>query len=728
MPELPSRAWAAPGASAATPPSADSLERAAALEGQAPDPAWIASIANSLFRGLSSDPVPLPGASLPSAPVFAVDPIVASIPGTPSSVPPVSSNLTPGAAGVPGPGASLPSAPVEAYEPLNTASASAPAAGAAQPSGEKGAAGALPTSPSPPLPVGGPPRLPSGAQMSGADLAAIPSTLGGAMSVIPSLDELGLFNGGPGASLPASPSVGANPPSAPVYAFEPIRAAGSPDLTGLEQLSGQKGGDAWPQGEAAPYSMESLVGPGLGAANPRESYYFLDEGLSASSLASPLPSGSNGQSVRLDTLPSQHIPEIALPPISGPRQFDAHIFRRDFPILHEYVNGRPLIWLDNAATTQKPQAVIDRLSYFYARENSNVHRAAHALAARSTDAFEAAREKVRRFINAPSDESIIWVRGSTEAINLVAQAWGRRNVGEGDEVVITHLEHHSNIVPWQMLCNEMGAKLRVAPVDDRGDVLLDEYEKLLNPRTRIVAFTQVSNALGTVTPALEMIEMAHRHGARVLVDGAQAVSHMPVDVQALGADFYVFSGHKMFGPTGVGVLYGKPEELEAMPPWQGGGSMIRDVTLEKSVFQDPPEKFEAGTGTIADAVGLGAAIDYVERIGMANIAAYEHGLLDYALEGLATVPRLTLIGAPRQRAGAISFVLDDCRVEDVGAALNQEGIAVRAGHHCAQPILRRFGHEATVRPSFALYNTPEDVDALVAALQRISGERGRRGF
>ena len=491
---------------------------------------------------------------------------------------------------------------------------------------------------------------------------------------------------------------------------------------------GEKGGDAWPQSEAAPCSKEPVVGPGLGAASPRESYYFLDEGLSASSRASPLPYRWSVQALDLGILPSQHVPELALPPISGARQFDAHIFRRDFPILHEHVNGKPLIWLDNAATTQKPQAVIDRISYFYERENSNVHRAAHALAARSTDAFEAAREKVRRFLNAPSDETIVWVRGTTEAINLVACSWGRRNVGEGDEVVVTNLEHHSNIVPWQMLCSEVGAKLRAAPVDDRGDVLLDEYEKLLNPRTRIVAFTHVSNALGTVTPVRDMVEMAHRHGARVLVDGAQAVSHMPVDVQALDADFYVFSGHKVFGPTGVGALYGKMAELEAMPPWQGGGSMIRDVTFERSIFQDPPEKFEAGTGTIADAVGLGAAIDYVEQIGMANIAAYEHGLLNYALEGLRTVPGLTLVGSPRERAGAISFVLDEWRVEDVGVALNREGIAVRAGHHCAQPILRRFGHETTVRPSFALYNTPEDVDALIAALHRLSAERGKRGL
>ncbi len=571
--------------------------------------------------------------------------------------------------------------------------------------------------------------------LSEADLAAVPGTLGGVMSVIPPLNGAGPY-GSPSLSLPSAPasapataplpSPGVSAPSAPVYAFEPLNYAGSPAAAAFALPSGEKGGSAPPQNQPA-YDLESLAAPGLGGANPRESYYFLDEGLSASTRAAPRPYGWNGQSLNLGTLPSQHSPEIALPPISGARQFDAHIFRRDFPILQEHVNGKPLIWLDNAATTQKPQAVIDRLAQFYARENSNVHRAAHALAARSTDAFEAARQKVRRFINAPSDDTIVWVRGTTEAINLVAKAWGGRNVQEGDEVVVTHLEHHSNIVPWQMLCAEKGAKLRVAPVDDRGDVLLDEYEKLLNPKTRIVSFTQVSNALGTVTPAREMIEMAHRHGARVLVDGAQAVSHMPVDVQALDADFYVFSGHKVFAPTGVGALYGKLAELEAMPPWQGGGSMIKDVTFEESIYQEPPEKFEAGTGTIADAVGLGAAIDYLDTIGMANIAAYEHGLLAYALDGLRTVPGLTLVGSPRERAGAISLVLDDCRVEDVGAALNREGIAVRAGHHCAQPILRRFGYETTVRPSIALYNTKEDIDALVAALHRIAAEKGRRG-
>ena len=484
------------------------------------------------------------------------------------------------------------------------------------------------------------------------------------MSVLPSLDNLGLLNGGPGASLPSAPvqgvepfvaatpgitsfapatvppvpSPGAGPPSAPVFAFEPLTFAGSPSVAGLTQPFGEKGGDAWPQSEADPYSKETVVGPGLGAASPRESYYFLDESLSASSRASPLPYGWNGQALDLGILPSQHVPELALPPISGARQFDAHTFRDEFPILHQEVNGRKLIWLDNAATTQKPQAVIDRIAYFYAHENSNVHRAAHTLAARSTDAFELAREKVRRFLNAPSVKDIVFVRGTTEGINLISQSWGRRNVGEGDEILITHLEHHSNIVPLADAGCEKGAKLRVAPVDDSGQVILDEYEKLLNPRTRIVAFTHVSNALGTITPVHEMVAMAHRHGARVLVDGAQAVSHMPVDVQALDADFYVFSGRKVFGPTGIGVVYGRSEELAAMPPWQGGGNMISDVTFERTVYMPPPERFEAGTGNIADAVGLGAAIDYVERIGRGNIAAYEHDLLNYATEGSARCP------------------------------------------------------------------------------------------
>jgi cysteine desulfurase / selenocysteine lyase len=396
--------------------------------------------------------------------------------------------------------------------------------------------------------------------------------------------------------------------------------------------------------------------------------------------------------------------------------FDVASIRRDFPILEERVNGKPLIWLDNAATTQKPKSVIDRLSYFYAHENSNIHRAAHELAARATDAYESAREKVRRFLNAPSVKEIIFVRGATEGINLVAQSWGRQNVHKGDEIVITWLEHHANIVPWQMLCAEKGARLRVAPVDDTGQILLDEYHKLLGPKTRLVSFPQVSNALGTVTPAREIIELAHRYGAKVLLDGAQAVSHMHVDVQAYDCDFYVFSGHKVFAPTGIGVVFGKYDILENTQPWQGGGNMIQDVTFEKTTYQPPPGRFEAGTGNIADAVGLGAALDYLTRVGMVNVSRHEHDLLVYATEKLLRIPGLRLIGTAREKAGVLSFVLDGFRTEDVGAALNRQGIAVRAGHHCAQPILRRFGVESTVRPSLALYNTCEDIDALVAAL------------
>jgi cysteine desulfurase / selenocysteine lyase len=400
-------------------------------------------------------------------------------------------------------------------------------------------------------------------------------------------------------------------------------------------------------------------------------------------------------------------------------QFDIGSVRRDFPILNEQVNGHPLIWLDNAATTQKPQSVIDRISYFYEHENSNIHRAAHELAARATDAYEDARTKVAHFLNASSSKEIVFARGATEAINLVAQAWGRRHINKGDEILITWIEHHANIVPWQMLCAEKGACLRVAPVDDDGQILLDEYEKLLSPKTRLVSFTQVSNALGTVTPAHQMIQMAHRYGARVLLDGAQAVSHMPIDVQSLDCDFYVFSGHKVFAPTGIGVLYGKPEILAETPPWQGGGNMIVDVTFEKTTYQPPPGRFEAGTGNIADAVGLGAAIDYLDHVGMPNIARYEHDLLVYGTREMLRVPGLRIIGTAKEKAGVLSFVLEGFKTEEVGAALNREGIAVRSGHHCAQPTLRRFGLETTVRPSLALYNSFEDIDAMIAALFRL---------
>ena len=444
------------------------------------------------------------------------------------------------------------------------------------------------------------------------------------------------------------------------------------------------------------------------------SFYFLDE-RSLMDVSSPQQSnliahpasglGSVGGSIGDLKLPRQ--------------QMDIGSVRRDFPILHEQVNGHPLIWLDNAATTQKPQSVIDRISYFYEHENSNIHRAAHELAARATDAYEDARTKVAQFLNASSSKEIVFVRGATEAINLVAQAWGRRHIQKGDEIVISWIEHHANIVPWQMLCAEKGACLRVAPVDDDGQILLDEYEKLLSPKTRLVSFTQVSNALGTVTPAHQMVQMAHRYGARVLLDGAQAVSHMPIDVQSLDCDFYVFSGHKVFAPTGIGVLYGKPDVLAETPPWQGGGNMIVDVTFEKTTYQPPPGRFEAGTGNIADAVGLGAAIDYLNHIGMPNIARYEHELLVYATQGMLRVPGLRMIGTAKEKAGVLSFVLEGFKTEEVGAALNREGIAVRSGHHCAQPTLRRFGVETTVRPSLALYNSFEDIDALIAALFRL---------
>ncbi|MGH3581719.1 MAG: family 2A encapsulin nanocompartment cargo protein cysteine desulfurase [Mycobacterium sp.] len=400
--------------------------------------------------------------------------------------------------------------------------------------------------------------------------------------------------------------------------------------------------------------------------------------------------------------------------------FDVHAIRADFPILRETVNGKPLIWFDNAATTQKPQAVIDRLAYFYAHENSNIHRAAHELAARATDAYEDAREAVRRFIGASKTEQIIFVRGTTEAINLVAYAWGGKHLGPGDEIVITHLEHHANIVPWQLLSQRTGAVLKVAPVDDAGNLLLGEFERLLGPKTKLVAATHVSNALGTVTPVEKIVELGHRYGARVLIDAAQSVPHIPIDVQALGADFLVFSGHKIFGPTGIGVLYGTEDALAETPPWQGGGNMIADVTLDRAIYQGIPNKFEAGTGNIADAVGLGEAIRYVEKVGIERIAAYEHALLEYATPRLADIPGVRLVGTAEEKASGLSFVLAGHEPLEVGKALNSEGIAVRAGHHCAQPILRRLGLEATVRPSFAFYNTFDEIDVFLRAVRRIA--------
>ena len=433
----------------------------------------------------------------------------------------------------------------------------------------------------------------------------------------------------------------------------------------------------------------------------------------------PVAAFSRSERFAIDPL---FVPHASGRSVQRPSFFDVHTIRLDFPILQERVNGKPLIWFDNAATTQKPQAVIDRLVHFYSHENSNVHRAAHELAARSTDAYEAARETVRRFLNASSANEIIFVRGTTEGINLVAKSWGQQTLQAGDEIVLTHLEHHANIVPWQQLAAQTGAKLRVVPVDDHGQILLAEYQQLLNSRTKLVAFSHVSNALGTITPAKQIIDLAHRVGAKVLLDGAQSVSHIPIDVQQLGCDWFVFSGHKVFGPTGIGVLYGQEDLLNATVPWQSGGNMIVDVTFERTVYQAAPTRFEAGTGNIADAVGLGTALDYVQQIGLATIANYEHELLEYATAGLATIPGLRLIGTAADKAAVLSFVLEGFDVEVIGQALNREGIAVRAGHHCAQPILRRFGLEATVRPSLAFYNTKAEVDALVAALERLQHE------
>lgn len=501
------------------------------------------------------------------------------------------------------------------------------------------------------------------------------------------------------AALPSS----AQPPSSPYYFLgEAVSTGGVPAAPPLK-LDGLSD----PFGLAAPVRVPAtpLATPSAPAGPSAPSFYFAD----------------------LATGPGSAKPAANSTLAPGRGAFDVATIRRDFPILQTRVNGgKPLVWLDNAATTQKPQAVIDRIAHFYAHENSNIHRAAHELAARATDAYEAARKKVAQFIGASSPDEIIFVRGTTEAINLVAQSWGKQNIGEGDEIVISHLEHHANIVPWQMLAAEKGAVLRVIPVDNTGQVRLDEYQKLLSHRTRIVSVTQVSNALGTVVPVKEIIDLAHRAGAKVLIDGAQSVSHMKVDVQALDADFFVFSGHKVFGPTGIGVVYGKRDILEHTPPYQGGGNMIEDVTFEKTVYHGPPARFEAGTGNIADAVGLGAALDYVERIGIENIARAEHDLLEYGTDLLCRIPGLCMIGTAAHKTSVMSFVLEGFTTAEVGQALSEEGIAVRTGHHCAQPILRRFGLEFTVRPSLAFYNTFEELDLLADTVRRLAQTR-RRG-
>jgi cysteine desulfurase/selenocysteine lyase len=398
--------------------------------------------------------------------------------------------------------------------------------------------------------------------------------------------------------------------------------------------------------------------------------------------------------------------------------YDLDRVRADFPILSQKVHGHPLVYLDNAASTQKPRAVTEALSGCYGEYYANVERGVHTLSQRSTEARERARESVRRFLNAPSAEEVVFVRGTTEAINLVAASWGRRNVGPGDEVLVTELEHHSNIIPWQLLCEERGAVLRVAPIDDRGEVILEELERLLSSRTRMVAVAHVSNALGTVNPVRAIAERAHRAGALVLVDGAQSAPHLGVDVQALGCDFFAFSGHKVYGPSGIGVLWGRSELLAAMPPWQGGGGMVRTVSFAKTTYAPPPHRFEAGTPAIEAAVGLGAALDYLTDLGLPAVAAWETELLALATERVAEVPGLSLIGTARDKAAVLSFTMAGIHPHDVGTVLDQEGIAVRAGHHCAQPVMQHFRVPATTRASFGLYNTREEVEALAAALHR----------
>jgi cysteine desulfurase / selenocysteine lyase len=407
----------------------------------------------------------------------------------------------------------------------------------------------------------------------------------------------------------------------------------------------------------------------------------------------------------------------------GPAAGDVGAARADFPALHQRVNGHPLVWFDNAATTQKPRVVLDAMTRFYERDNSNVHRGAHTLAARATDAYEDARATVARLLGASSPEEIVFVRGTTEGVNLLANTLGRSRVGAGDEIVLTTLEHHANIVPWQLLAQSVGARLRPVPVDDSGQVQLDAYAALLTERTKIVALSHVSNALGTVLPVDSMIAMAKARGIPVVVDGAQAVAHLPVDVTALSADFYVFSGHKIFGPTGIGAVYGRRDLLAELPPWQGGGSMIRDVTFEHTTYSGPPTRFEAGTPSIGDAVGLGAAIRYVLALGLPAIAAREDRLARLLTHVLSDIPRVRIIGTAARKVAVASFVVEGMRTEEVGRALDEHGIAVRSGHHCAQPALRRFGVESSVRASLAFYNTEDEVHRLGAALRRVA----RRG-
>jgi cysteine desulfurase/selenocysteine lyase len=659
-----------------------------------PDIAWLTRLANEMFRSQPDSPVPFAafggiGAPAPSTPLP---------PGSPAEVPQPPN----AAAALPGTGTALPG---------ESDTRSVPAS---PPPQAVGGFGASPVStPLPPT---------SEHQMPQPSAAAVSVPAAGV--AIPGEAELRGLLGSPPPN--AVGGFGAAPPSTPLPGLPALGTAnpGEAELRGLPGLSqpGSTGGYG-----VSPFDRTPLFDlSALDTSNPGDdALRALLGGVPASPApaAAPAPEVSPGAPAPslyfLEEANHGGVPAAAATPASPAPAYDANARRADFPILSERVNGRPLIWLDNGATTQKPRSVIDRLTYFYEHENSNIHRAAHTLAARSTDAYEGARETVRRFLHASSVDEIVFVRGTTEAINLVAQSWGRKYIGKGDEIVISWLEHHANIVPWQMLCEETGAKLRVAPVDDDGQVILEAYGALLNQRTKLVAFSQVSNALGTITPSTVMTAMAHAVGARVLLDGAQSVSHMRTDVQSIGCDWFVFSGHKIFAPTGIGALYGRTDVLEESPPWQGGGNMIKDVTFEHTEYHRPPTRFEAGTGNIADAVGLGVALDYVEQVGLEAISAYEHELLLHATHLLNQIPGLRLLGTAREKAGVLSFVIDGMDTMAIGKALNEDGIAVRAGHHCAQPILRRMGVESSVRASLALYNTHSDVEALATSLRRI---------
>jgi len=565
-----------------------------------------------------------------------------------------------------------------------------------------------------------------GDYFSGAPAAALPAGIESPLSSLSTTTtpNSGLAGGYPHASTPAHPSVhpvleapatastqpepvvppatssgGHDPQCRDSYIFGEPRCNGSTRVAPeAESLAGHEAPNHRGRRDEPPLPPHAALLFGAAPQADAPEYYFLREPSPAA--PAPPPHPTNASAATLSA-------------------FDVEALRRDFPALHQRVNGHPLVWLDNAATTHKPQSVLDATATFYGRDNSNIHRAAHTLAARSTELFEKGREKVRQFLGAASSREIVFVRGTTEAINLVAQSYGRQHIGAGDEILLTRLEHHANIVPWQILAQQTGAILRVAPINDRGEVIVEEFAKLLSSRTKIVSLAHVSNALGTILPLEQLIPLAHARGVPVLVDGAQSTPHLPINVQALDVDFYVFSGHKVFGPTGIGALYGKAPLLDTMPPWQGGGHMIRDVTFERTVYQHAPEKFEAGTPDIAGVVGLTAAIEYLFQVGIPALAAYEHSLLEYATHALSTIPGLRPVGTALNKASVLSFVLPDLSNESIARHLDRHGIAVRAGHHCALPAHRHFGLESSVRPSLAFYNNRADVDALVAALRSL---------